>query len=95
MTETHHSMATRNRTVDIFIGERDGHTVTRARLHTADRTSREATGSAHLNPAMEDVPEIGNEVAVSKALSALSHRLREAAAGDLEDITRTPASLEE
>ena len=95
MTETHHSMATRNRTVDIFVGERDGHTVARARLHTADPTSLEATGYAHLNPTEEDVPEIGDEVAVSKAQSALSHRLLEAAAGDMEDITHTPASLEQ
>ena len=94
MTKTHHSMALGNRTVDIFVGERDGHTVARARLHTADPISLEATGYASTRP-KEDVPEIGDEVAVSKAQSALSHRLLEAAAGDMADITHTPASLEE
>jgi len=88
-------MATRSWSVDILIGEREGHTVARARLHTADRTSLEATGSARLNPADQDVPEIGDEVAAARALSALSHRLLEAAAGDIEEITHSPAFLEE
>lgn len=92
MTDTTHPMSTRTWSVDILIGERDGRTGARARLHTADPTSLEATGTARLNPKDQDVPEIGEELAVARALSALSHRLLDAAIGDIEGITHAPAS---
>jgi hypothetical protein len=93
MTETTPTMTTGTWSVDISFGERDGRTWARARLHTADRTSLEATGTARLNPADHDIPEIGEELAVARALSALSHRLLDAAVGDIEGVTRSGASL--
>jgi hypothetical protein len=39
------------------------------------------------------VPEIGDEIAVARALSDLGHRLLDAAAGDLEQVNRAPAHL--
>jgi hypothetical protein len=39
------------------------------------------------------VPEIGDEIAVARALSDLSHRLLQAATEDVEQSTGTPAHL--
>jgi uncharacterized protein DUF1876 len=39
------------------------------------------------------VPEIGDELAVSRALADLAHQLLDAAAGDIEAITHRPAHL--
>jgi Rv2632c-like len=50
-------------------------------------------GLTRLNPADRDVPEIGDELAVARALSDLGHKLLEAAAGDIEQITHQPAHL--
>ncbi|GLY70546.1 dsRBD fold-containing protein [Amycolatopsis taiwanensis] len=50
-------------------------------------------GDARLNPADRNVPEIGDELAVSRALSDLAHRLLDATAGDIEAITHKNAHL--
>jgi Domain of unknown function (DUF1876) len=84
-------MAIRNWSVDITITERDGRTHARARLHTADATALEATGTARLNPTDRDVPEIGEELAAARALSALAHQLLDTAADDIEGVTHKPA----
>lgn len=95
MSETTPHMTTRSWSVDVFIGERDGQTYARARLHTADRTSLEATGTARLNPSDRDVPEIGEELAASRALSALAHLLLDTAANDIEGFTHERPVLAE
>ena len=89
------SMAITNWSVDISIAERDGHTHARARLHTAAATALEATGTARLRPADRDVPEIGEELAAARALSALAHLLLNTAADDIEGVTREPVTLSE
>lgn len=88
-------MMTKTWSVEIFIGERDGSTHAEARLRTNDRTEYVATGSARLNPSDHDVPEIGDELAVARALSALGHRLVEGAAADIEAITHQHAFLKD
>lgn len=82
-------------TVDIFIDEHDDERRTRAeaRLHTPDRIGLTGSGVARRNPVDPEVPEIGDELAVSRALSDLAHRLLDAAAGDIEQITRKGAHL--
>ena len=95
MSKTTQSLATRTWSVDILIGEHDGQTNARARLHTGDRTSLEATGTARLNPSDRDVPEIGDELAASRALSALAHLLLDTAASDIEGVTHARAVLSE
>jgi len=82
-------------TVDIFIDEHDDERRTRAeaRLHTPNRIGLTGTGVARRNPVDREVPEVGDELAVSRALSDLAHRLLEAAAGDIEQITRKGAHL--
>jgi len=79
--------------VEIFLAERDGRTHAEARLHTGASTHLVATGSARLNPRDHDVPEIGAELAASRALSELAHRLLAAAADDIEGVTHERAHL--
>jgi hypothetical protein len=81
--------------IEIHIDEHESRTRAEARLHTADNTHLVGLGQARLNPADRDVPEIGDELAVSRALADLAHQLLDAAAGDIEAVTRTPAQLTE
>jgi hypothetical protein len=81
--------------VEIHIDEHESRTRAEARLHTADKTHLVGIGLARLNPADRDVPEIGDELAASRALSDLAHQLLDAAANDIEGITLTPAQLSE
>jgi hypothetical protein len=81
--------------VEIHIDEHESRTRAEARLHTADKTHLVGVGLARLNPADRDVPEIGDELAASRALADLAHQLLDAAASDIEGITRAPAQLTE
>lgn len=81
--------------VRIDIGEHAGSTHAIAHLETGAATDLRGVGEAHLNPADPDVPEIGDELAVARALSQLAHTLLEAAAGDLDQVLRTRTRLEQ
>ena len=81
--------------VEVLIDEHESQTRAEARLHTQDPTHLVGIGTARLNPADRDVPEIGDELAVSRALADLAHQLLDAAANDIEGVTRTPARLSE
>lgn len=85
--------ATKHWTVDIYIDEHEGRTRAEARLHTSDATHLTGTGTARLNPADRDVPEIGDELATARALSELAHKLLDATAGDIEAVTHQAANL--
>lgn len=80
-------------TVRIDIGEHDGTTRATAHLRTGDRTALTGTGSARLNPADPNVPEIGDELATARALSQLAHALLEAAADDISRVLHRPVEL--
>jgi hypothetical protein len=80
--------------VEIFIDERDEQTHAEARLHTGDKTHLRGRGTARLNPTDRNVPEIGDELAVARALSELAHALLQAAAEDIEAVTHEPAHLD-
>lgn len=77
---------TRTWTVEVFIDEHDDErrTHAEAHLHTRDRTNLKGEGVAMRRPGDTEVPEIGDELAVARALADLSHQLLTAAAGDLE-----------
>jgi hypothetical protein len=77
----------KNWTVRIDIGEHEGRTRAVAHLHTHDTERLVGVGFARLNPADRDVPEIGDEIAVARSLSDLSHRLLSAATEDLEQVS--------
>jgi hypothetical protein len=81
-------------TVQIEIDEHEDRTRAVARLHIGDTESLVGVGLARLNPADRDVPEIGDELATARALSELSHRLLDAAAQDIEQLSGNRAHLE-
>jgi Domain of unknown function (DUF1876) len=80
-------------TVEVFIGEDAGRTYAEARLHTEIGDRLLGVGRAWLSPADHDVPEIGDEVAVARALSELGRRLLDTAAEDIEAVTREEVHL--
>lgn len=79
-------------TVEIAIDEHESRTRARARLHGAG-SDLVGVGLARLNPADSNVPEIGDELATSRALSDLAHRLLDVTADDIESVTHEPAQL--
>jgi hypothetical protein len=81
-------------TVQIEIDEHEDRTRAVARLHIGDTENLVGVGLARLNPADRDVPEIGDELATARALSELSHRLLDAAAQDIEQMSGNRAHLE-
>jgi hypothetical protein len=89
----HVSLVSKSWTVQIDIGEHDGMTRATAQLHTGDSTSLIGSGSARRNPADPDVPEIGDELAVARALSQLAHVLLDAAADDISDVLHKDVAL--
>jgi hypothetical protein len=80
-------------TVTIDIDEHEGRTRAVARLRTRDTERLVGVGLARLDPADRDVPEIGDEIAVARALSDLSQRLLHTAAEDVEQSTGERARL--
>lgn len=80
-------------TVEIYIDEQDGETHAEAGLKTRDTEKLRGRGRARCNPTDWDVPEIGAELAASRALSDLAHRLLESAAADIEAVTHEHVTL--
>jgi hypothetical protein len=78
--------------VAIEIDEQGGRTRAVARLD-AGTAELAGVGMARRSPEDEDVPQIGDELAVARALSELSHHLLDATAADIERITHQPAHL--
>ncbi len=78
--------------VDVFIDEHDGITEATARIHTRENelTGR---GTARCNPKDTDVPEIGDELAVARALTDLAHTLFDATVSDIETVTHRRATV--
>lgn len=72
--------------VDILIGEEDGKTYAEATLVDDIGNHLAGTGRARLSPADVNVPEIGDEIAVGRALVDLGQRLLGTADDDLEAV---------
>ncbi|GAA3336556.1 DUF1876 domain-containing protein [Amorphoplanes nipponensis] len=81
--------------VEIDINEHDDERRTHAvaRLYSGAPSPLRAEGQARRRPADREVPEIGDELAVARALADLAHQLLEAGAGDIERLTHEPARL--
>ena len=77
-------------TVRIFVTEQEGRTHAEARLDSGTGTTLTATGTARLDPHDADVPEIGDELAVGRALAGLADRLLQTAEEDVADATARP-----
>lgn len=73
--------------VDIYIAEDGRTTHAEVRLHTQDDTALKGVGVSHRNPADVDVPEIGDEYAVGRALVDLGHKLISTATEDVEALS--------
>lgn len=86
--------ATKRWNVDVYIDEHEDTTRAEARLRTRDDTQLTGVGTAHRNPSDVDVPEIGDELAVARALGELSRKLLRTAAEDIEDVTHQPVHLD-
>jgi hypothetical protein len=78
--------------IEIVIDEHSERTRAKARLTTPEATLV-GLGLARLSPDDTNVPEIGDELAVSRALADLAHQLLEKSASDIEGITHLPAHL--
>jgi hypothetical protein len=88
-------IASKRWSVEIFIDENDTEMTTHAeaRLHTNDQTHLIGRGTARRNPKDTDIAEIGDELAVARALSNLAHDLLHAAASDIEQLTEEHVRL--
>ncbi len=82
-----------SRSVMLTVGEQDGETHAEARLDVAGVDHLCGRGKARRNPADPNVTEIGEEIAVARALSDLAHQLLNAAAARIETVTHEHAKL--
>ncbi|MGW1071484.1 DUF1876 domain-containing protein [Streptomyces sp. NPDC002537] len=79
-------------TVEIVIEEHD-HTVTaEARMTGKGPGPMVGEGTARCHPADENVPAIGDELAVARALAGLTHQLIHSAVEDIEEHTQERVS---
>ena len=80
-------MRTQTWKVRIDIDEDDDRTLAHAVLSSRDGVTVHAEGQARRRSADAVVPEIGEELAVSRAMYALGDRLMDAAVKDLEMVS--------
>jgi len=76
-------MHTKTWHLHVDISEQDDHTRAEAVLRTDAGTELHHVGTAHRRPTDRDVPEIGDELAVCRALAGLSHDLLDASIADI------------
>lgn len=81
-------------TVQVHIDEHsdERQTIANARL-AEEHGDLIGQGYARRNPVDREIPSIGDELAVARALSDLAHQLLETAASDIESVTHRPAHL--
>ncbi|WKX72224.1 DUF1876 domain-containing protein [Streptomyces sp. XD-27] len=77
----------KNWNVQMSITELDRVTMCEARLTGKNGVTLVGEGSARANPADENVPAIGDELAAARALSDLAHQLLHTAVMDIEAHT--------
>ncbi|MGW7367699.1 DUF1876 domain-containing protein [Streptomyces sp. NPDC054841] len=80
-------MRTKKWNVEIVITESDRTTQAEARLRGQNAELFVGEGTAHRNRTDPDVPHIGDELAVARALSGVTHELLHEAAAEIETIT--------
>lgn len=86
-------ISTRTWHVEVFLYEEGDHTRADVLLRTDAGTELRASGVARRNPQDREVPEIGDELATSRAFADLAHQLLEAATADVEQNVGGPAGL--
>lgn len=78
--------------IDVSLSEDADHCEAVARLHVNDRDFS-GWGRARRHPGDPEVPVVGEELAVARALSDISHQLVSAAADSLESALGRPVAL--
>ncbi|MEW1657468.1 MULTISPECIES: DUF1876 domain-containing protein [unclassified Streptomyces] len=81
---------TKSWNAEISIVETGSEVRAEARLRGKEGGQIIGEGTARCNPADENVPAIGDELSVARALSDLSHQLLSRAAHDIEVHTARP-----
>jgi hypothetical protein len=79
--------------VDLRVGATDGHTRAEAWLVTELGDRMVGLGTADVGPHDADIPEIGEEIAIARALRDLATRLLEQASVEIEGVTREDVHL--
>jgi hypothetical protein len=77
----------------VFLFEQDGQTRADAVLDTGENKLH-GYGAARCHPGENDVPEIGDELAVARALTDLGRKLIGATADDLDGVGQRPVHLD-
>ena len=80
--------------VELSIGKNDDETHAEACLVMSSRDRLSGHGKARHNPADPQVTQIGEEIAVARALSELAHNLLNTAAAELEEVTHQRVRLD-
>jgi hypothetical protein len=79
--------------VDLYLTEGEGLTRAEAVLHSGVTRELVGVGRARRDPDDYEIPEIGDEVAASRALADLARALRHTAEGDIEAVTGAHAHV--
>jgi hypothetical protein len=85
---------TRSWRVNLDLYETEDETKAHAVLVAEASQRLDASGAAYRNPADRPVPEIGDEIAVARALRRLSDRLFELASADISGINGMPVDID-
>jgi hypothetical protein len=86
---------TRTWRVDVHLYETGGGDTTAHAVLVTEGPGVEGAAGAHLEPGEGDIPEIGDEVAVARALRRLSDRLLGVAADDIAGVVGHSVNLPE
>ena len=92
MRSTCATVRTKTWRIDVYLYEGEDSTSAQAVLHGDASTPVRSRGQAHRRPDDPDVPEIGDEVAVSRALGRLSELLLQMASDDLTGVSAQSSS---
>jgi hypothetical protein len=84
----------RNWHIDLYLSEGDESSAAHAVLHGATPTTLDSRGAARHKAGEANVPEIGDEVAVARALRALADRLLATASEDMSAIEGRAVHIE-
>jgi hypothetical protein len=80
--------------IDLYLSESNESTTAHAVLHGATPTTLDSRGAARHKAGEANVPEIGDEVAVARALRALADRLIATASEDMSAIEGRAVHIE-
>ena len=86
-------IATKQWSITVDIDEHDDTTLAHVSIRTPAGHDVTGVGQAQRNPLDPSVPEIGDELAVARALRNLAERLMHTTENDIKGVTGEPAHL--